>query len=55
MEEDYQKQTSRVQQTINHQFILPGKHPAVQLLIRQYHEIPLFGTEYVLSAIRQRC
>ena len=25
------------------------------LFIRQYHEIPLFGTEYVLSAIRQRC
>ena len=37
-----------------HQIILPDKHPVVQLLIRQYHEISHFGTEYVLSAIRQR-
>ena len=43
-----------IQSSAKHQLILPGKHHVVQLLIRQYHEKSHFGTEYVLSAIRQR-
>ena len=45
---------AEIQSSANHQLILPGKHHAVQLLIQQYHEISHFGTEYVLSGIRQR-
>ena len=37
-----------------HQVILPGKHYAVKLLIGKYHDISHFGTEYVLSTMRQR-
>ena len=43
-----------IQSSAKHQLILPGKHHVVQLLIQQYHEKSHFGTEYVLSAIRQR-
>ena len=35
------------------QLIIPDKHHVVQLLI-QYYEISHLGTEYVLSAIKQR-
>ena len=42
-----------IQSSVKHHLILPGKYHVVQLLIRQYNEIPHFGTEYVLSAIRQ--
>ena len=45
---------ARIQSSARHQLILPGKHNVVQLLIRQYHEISPFTTEYVLSAIRKR-
>ena len=43
-----------IQSSAKRQLILRGKHHVVQLLIRQYHEKSHFGTEYVLSAIRQR-
>ena len=42
-----------IQSSAKHQLILPGKH-VVQMIIRQYHEASHFGTEYLLSAIRQR-
>ena len=45
---------ARIQSSARHQLILLGKHNVVQLLIRQYHEISPFTTEYVLSAIRKR-
>ena len=43
-----------IQSSAKHQLIVPGKHHVVQLLIQEYHEISHFGTEYVLSAIRQK-
>ena len=43
-----------IQSSAKHQLILPAKHHVVQLLIWQYHEKSHFGTEYVLSAIRQK-
>ena len=42
-----------IQSSAKHQLILPVKHHVVQLLIRQYHEISHFDTEYIFSAIRQ--
>ena len=43
-----------IQSSAKHQLILPGKHHVVQLLIGHFHEKYHFGSEYVLSAIRQR-
>ena len=43
-----------IQSSAKHQLILPVKYHVVQLLIQQCHEISNLGTEYVLSAIRQR-
>ena len=43
-----------IQSSAKNQLILPVKYHVVQLLIQQYHKISHLGTEYVLSAIRQR-
>ena len=43
-----------IHSSAKHQLILPGKHHVMQLLIWQYHEKSHFGTEYVVSAMRQR-
>ena len=43
-----------IQSSAKNQLILPVKYHVVQLLIQQCHEISNLGTEYVLSAIRQR-
>ena len=40
---------AEIQSSAKHHLILPVKHHVVQRLIRQYHEISLFGTGYVLS------